>query len=103
MLDNHFCPFFCFVRLTGLEPARQKHQILSLARLPIPPQAQKNALYSGCQTQNGCKGTNYFSFCQKFSCKFYQRILSLKEILVCQTDGIVWCDAKLHLLTVFVV
>ena len=27
------------VRLTGLEPARREHQILSLARLPIPPQA----------------------------------------------------------------
>lgn len=26
------------VRLTGLEPARRRHQILSLARLPIPPQ-----------------------------------------------------------------
>ena len=25
------------VRVTGLEPARGKHQILSLARLPIPP------------------------------------------------------------------
>ena len=28
------------VRLTGLEPARREHQILSLARLPIPPQAR---------------------------------------------------------------
>ena len=25
------------VRMTGLEPARRWHQILSLARLPIPP------------------------------------------------------------------
>ena len=25
------------VRVTGLEPARGAHQILSLARLPIPP------------------------------------------------------------------
>ena len=25
------------VRITGLEPARRRHQILSLARLPIPP------------------------------------------------------------------
>ena len=27
------------VRLTGLEPAHRRYQILSLARLPIPPQA----------------------------------------------------------------
>ncbi len=26
------------VRLKGLEPPRRRHQILSLARLPIPPQ-----------------------------------------------------------------
>ena len=25
------------VRITGLEPARHGHQILNLARLPIPP------------------------------------------------------------------
>ena len=25
------------MRMTGLEPAREAHQILSLARLPIPP------------------------------------------------------------------
>ena len=25
------------VRVTGLEPARQRHKILNLARLPIPP------------------------------------------------------------------
>ena len=25
------------VRITGVEPARRGHQILSLARLPIPP------------------------------------------------------------------
>ena len=28
---------FPLVRVTGLEPARRGHQILSLARLPIPP------------------------------------------------------------------
>ena len=27
----------CLVRITGVEPARRRHQILSLARLPIPP------------------------------------------------------------------
>ena len=30
--DYHY-----LVRITGLEPARHRHQILSLARLPIPP------------------------------------------------------------------
>ena len=95
-----FCLFLCLVRLTGLEPARRetpdpksgastnsatgakqdsnlhvvRHQILSLARLPIPPQARKNALSSGHNAQSGCKGTNNFSFHQKFSGKFYQRI-----------------------------
>ncbi len=73
-LTTIFAHFFCFVRLTGLEPARQKHQILSLARLPIPPQARKNALSSGLNAQSGCKGTNNFSFRQKFSGKFYKRI-----------------------------
>lgn len=29
------------VRPTGIEPARFQHQILSLARLPISPQAQR--------------------------------------------------------------
>ena len=28
------------VHLTGIEPARPRHQILSLARLPVPPQVQ---------------------------------------------------------------
>ena len=28
---------FNLVRMTGLEPARSYHKILSLARLPIPP------------------------------------------------------------------
>ena len=28
------------VRVTGVEPARRGHQILSLARLPIPPHPQ---------------------------------------------------------------
>ena len=48
-LRSIFLHFFDFltVRMTGLEPARHKHQILSLARLPIPPQALKNALFSG--------------------------------------------------------
>ncbi len=28
------------MRITGLEPARRRHQILNLARLPIPPYPQ---------------------------------------------------------------
>ena len=34
--------FYCLVRLKGLEPPRRRHQILSLARLPISPQPQNN-------------------------------------------------------------
>ena len=33
---------FFLVRLKGLEPPRRRHQILSLARLPIPPQPRSN-------------------------------------------------------------
>ena len=29
--------FYYSVRITGLEPARRRHQNLNLARLPIPP------------------------------------------------------------------
>ena len=36
MIDHPFS--FC-VRPIGLEPTRRNHQILSLARLPIPPRA----------------------------------------------------------------
>ena len=31
--------------MTGLEPARRGHQILSLARLPIPPHPQVGLVY----------------------------------------------------------
>ena len=92
-----------YVRLTGLEPARQKHQILSLARLPIPPQARENALSLGLYAQNVCKGTNKNSFRQKFSGKFYQRVPSKEKILVSLTDGIVGSDTEFHLLMVLVV
>jgi hypothetical protein len=34
------------VRVTGFEPARYNHQILSLARLPIPPYPQNVGLFS---------------------------------------------------------
>ena len=33
------------VRVTGLEPARRRHQILSLARLPIPPYPQMQTIF----------------------------------------------------------
>ena len=42
------------VQVTGLEPAREAHQILNLARLPIPP-------YLHCDYGNICK-----SICQFF-------------------------------------
>ena len=35
-VDQHFRGKF-LLRMTGLEPARRKHQNLNLARLPIPP------------------------------------------------------------------
>ena len=36
----HGSDFCCLVHLKGLEPSRRGHQILSLARLPIPPQVR---------------------------------------------------------------
>lgn len=36
-LINRTSGVFSSMRITGLEPARRRHQILSLARLPIPP------------------------------------------------------------------
>ena len=40
--ETHCFSAFCrfLVRITGLEPARRRHQILNLARLPIPPYPQ---------------------------------------------------------------
>ena len=35
-VDQHFREIN-LLRMTGLEPARRKHQNLNLARLPIPP------------------------------------------------------------------
>ena len=46
---------FYLVRLTGLEPARRGHQILNLARLPIPPQPHlgiKNGDPPGTRTRD---------------------------------------------------
>ena len=33
------------VRATGLEPAHRRYQILSLARLPVPPRPQKPIVF----------------------------------------------------------
>ena len=42
-LDKKRQPFGCLflVRVKGLEPPRTRHQILSLARLPVPPYPHK--------------------------------------------------------------
>ena len=90
------------MRLTGLEPARREHQILSLARLPIPPQARIDEVNSNFMIC-GCKVTQNFSFSQKFSCKFYQCVTSFGKIGVSLTHGIVGGDAEFYLLTVPVV
>ena len=76
MLDNHFCPFFCFVRLTGLEPARRKTPDPKSGASTNSATGAKERSVFGLLAQNGCKGTKYFSFCQKFSGKFYQGVLS---------------------------
>lgn len=39
-LINRTSGVFSSMRITGLEPARHRHQILSLARLPVPPHPQ---------------------------------------------------------------
>ena len=51
---------FIMVRITGIEPARQRHQILSLARLPVPPYphiytAEKLLLLMGFTIRNYAK------------------------------------------------
>ena len=32
--------FYCLVRMTGVDPAHQRHQNLNLARMPISPHPQ---------------------------------------------------------------
>lgn len=44
-LINRTSGVFSSMRITGLEPARHRHQILSLARLPIPPYPQDLKLF----------------------------------------------------------
>ena len=41
-----------FMRITGLEPARRRHQILNLARLPIPPYPQIFLIRQKTETRN---------------------------------------------------
>ena len=38
---------FVLVRVTGLEPAHQRYQILNLARLPIPPYPRQDGAWYG--------------------------------------------------------
>ena len=48
------------VRVTGVEPAREAHQILSLARLPIPPYPRVAAATRGYAIAD-TKYTTYYS------------------------------------------
>ena len=45
---ERFHSVFLLVRVTGLEPARQGHQNLNLARLPIPPYPRVRLVYPFC-------------------------------------------------------
>ena len=52
------------MRITGLEPARLRHQNLNLARLPIPPYPQSNLYnnrFAGFR-QAGSPGIDVFFF-----------------------------------------
>ena len=92
-----------FVRLTGLEPARRGTLDPKSSASTNSATGAFTMLSTGFYTLSGCKDTNYFSFRQKFSRKFYHSIFSLTEIVLIQTDAIVWGDAELYLLTVAVV
>ena len=93
--------YISVVRLTGLEPARRE--------TPDPKSgASTNSATGAHMTSRGyrdsdCKGTKLFSFYQKFSGKFYDRIFAAYEILVTQSDCVVGRNAKLYLLLVAVV
>ena len=78
------------VRVTGLEPAHRRYQILNLARLPIPPYPRtKGAVWRNCvrtyprnegsgmaelrphiptKHKNCCYYTMIFLFCQVYFC-----------------------------------
>ena len=57
----------CLVRATGLEPARETHQNLNLARLPIPPYPQKS-IFIIRHSRGNCKGGTR-KFCLLFTVK----------------------------------
>ena len=59
---------FFLVRLKGLEPSRRGHQILSLARLPIPPQAHIKLSLSQPRPRNGLKHSRLARLRSQHSC-----------------------------------
>ena len=99
-----FCDFntfsiICGVRLTGLEPARRE--------TPDPKSDASTNSATGALLLSflicGCKGTNFFSFHQEFTGKFYQRIFSLDKVGICERHFIVGVDAEFRLLVMAVV
>ena len=104
MVFGHFYAHFCLsVRLTGLEPARRE-------TLDPKSSASTNSATGAFLrfliqfvSQNGGKVTNYFSFHQKFTCKFYDSVFSLTKIFFALVDEMVGGDAELYLLAVTVV
>ena len=72
------------VHLKGLEPSRRGHQILSLARLPIPPQVHyRNSQYYSTITTylSIVLRRKYFEPCGKFMLKFmFETMLRNEEV-----------------------
>ena len=98
-----FAHFSQFVRLTGLEPARRE-------TLDPKSSASTNSatgafffhFFARFWFICGCKGTQKFLFHQKFTCKFYQCVDSLTEIVISLVYLVIWCNAKFYLLTILV-
>ena len=94
-----FPAIICGVRLTGLEPARRE--------TPDPKSDASTNSATGAFLLSflicGCKGTNFFSFHQEFTGKFYQRIFSLDKVGICERHFIVGVDAEFRLLVMAVV
>ena len=61
------------MRITGLEPARRRHQILNLARLPIPPYP---LIINYLETPTGRIFPDHFT-----------RLIKAAEILQCRTSA----------------
>ena len=96
----HFC---LYVRLTGLEPARRE-------TLDPKSSASTNSATGAFLrfliqfvSQNGGKVTNYFSFHQKFTCKFYDCIFSLTKIVAGQSHFVVRGNAKFYRLSLGII